>query len=421
MTLEEIVNSLKSAGQDYGQLFNNNSRMDATKQFGGRAINNINSAGEGYSQWQRLQDQNFGPNQSVIASGFMHPQKGLSKLADWFTNNVNTAAGLPDPNQQDEASMYAYGPNIDQQAESGLNLAGLLQTGAFASGAAPKSAGGTLGTFIANPIESNLNADLLKKYLSTGKLSPKEMAQYEANGLAMETPQLQRYNLGNAMANPERNAHMGSYDVYPYHGTNDVITAPDYAFSGKGADQLGSAAIYTSKQPSLASGFTNPDISGGNVLPLALKNTNKYMSDELKKKLTPAQLREFITKSPDEYALSNFGDVGYEGKNKVINTAVQGYHQYGDEKLLDTLNSLNNDFYRGNPEEFNKLAGKLTKKAGVVMDTGENKIYAPWNTKDIRSRFAAFDPLRKNSSSLLASGLLGALLFNNENKTSENK
>lgn len=147
MTLEEIVNNLKSAGQDYGQLFNNNPRMDATKQFGGRAINNINSAGEGYSQWQRLQDQNFGPNQSVIASGFMHPQKGLSKLADWFTNNVNTAAGLPDPNQQDEASMYAYGPNIDQQAESGLNLAGLLQTGAFASGAAPKSAGGTLGTF----------------------------------------------------------------------------------------------------------------------------------------------------------------------------------------------------------------------------------------------------------------------------------
>ena len=248
---------------------------------------------------------------------------------------------------------------------------------------------GTMG------IAKNLNSSLLSKHLSGQKLTPEEMALYEKNGLAMETPQLQRYNLENAMVNPERNAHMGSYDVYPYHGTNDVITAPDYAFSGKGADQLGSAAIYTSKQPSLASGFTNPDISGGNVLPLALKNTNKYMSDELKKKLTPAQLREFITKSPDEYALSNFGDVGYEGKNKVINTAVQGYHQYGDEKLLDTLNSLNNDFYRGNPEEFNKLAGKLTKKAGVVMDTGENKIYAPWNTKDIRSKFAAFDPLRK--------------------------
>jgi hypothetical protein len=267
----------------------------------------------------------------------------------------------------------------------------------------------------------NTNAKLLKKYLSTGKLSPKEMAEYEANGLAMETPQLQRYNVANAMANPEMQAYKDTLNVPGYHGTNDVITAPDYAFSGKGADQLGSSALYTSAQPSLASGFANPDISGGNVLPLVLRNTNKYMSDELEKKLTPAQLREFITKSPDEYALSNFGDVGYEGKNKVINTAVQGYHQYGDEKLLDTLNTLNNDFYRGNPEEFNKLAEKLTKKAGVVMDTGENKIYAPWNPKDIRSRFAAFDPLRKNSSSLLASGLLGSLLLNNEMKNSENR
>lgn len=56
-----------------------------------------------------------------------------------------------------------------------------------------------------------------------------------------------------------------------------------------------------------------------------------------------------------------------------------------------------------------------------ILVIGENKIYATWNPKDIRSRFAAFDPLRKNSSSLLASGLLGALLLNNENKTSENK
>ena len=354
MTLEEIVNSLKSAGQDYGQLFNNNPKYTAVASNVTKGLENLVPP-----QFTNTQDAKS--------------QEYSKKLAEWALGN-------------------------------GMGLSGMA-----------------LGTKIPNPIKDNLNADLLKKYLSTGKLSPKEMAQYEANGLAMETPQLQRYNMQNAMVNPERNAHMSSYDVLPYHGTNDVITSPDYAFSGKGADQLGSAALYTSKQPSLANGFVKPDIQGGNVLPLALRNTSKYMSDELEKKLTPAQIREFITKSPNEDALWNFGDVGYEGKNKVINTAVQGYHQYGDEKLLDTLNTLNNDFYTGNPEAFNKLAEKLTKKAGVVMDTGENKIYATWNPKDIRSRFAAFDPLRKNSSSLLASGLLGALLFNNENKTSENK
>jgi hypothetical protein len=36
----------------------------------------------------------------------------------------------------------------------------------------------------------------------------------------------------------------------------------------------------------------------------------------------------------------------------------------------------------------------------------------------LRSRFAAFDPLRKNSSSLLASGLLGSLLLKQMNQES---
>lgn len=354
MTLEEIVNGLKSAGQDYSQLFNNNPKYTAVASNVTKGLENLVPP-----QFANTQDAKS--------------QEYSKKLAEWALGN-------------------------------GAGMSGMA-----------------LSTKIPNPIKDNLNAKLVQKYLSTGKLSPKEMIQYEANGLAMETPQLQRYNVANAMVNPERQAYKETFNTPVFHGTNDVITAPDYAFSGKGADQLGSAALYTSEQPSLASGFAKSNISGGNVLPLALRNTSKYMSDELEKKLTPAQIREFVTKSPNEYALSDFGDVGYEGKNKVINSVVQGYHQYGDEKLLDTLNSLNNDFYRNHPEAFNKLAEKLTKKSGVVMDTGENKIYATWNPKDIRSRFAAFDPLRKNSSSLLASGLLGALLFNNENKNLENK
>jgi hypothetical protein len=158
-----------SAFDDYLQLLNNNPKMDATKQFGSRAINNLNSAGEGYSQWQKIQDQNFGPNQSVIASSFLHPQKGLSKLADWFTNNVNTATGLTDPNQQDEASMYAYGPSVDQKAESALNLAGLLQGSAFASGAAPKSAGGTLGSILAWHASPHKFSKFENKAIGTGE------------------------------------------------------------------------------------------------------------------------------------------------------------------------------------------------------------------------------------------------------------
>ena len=47
----------------------------------------------------------------------------------------------------------------------------------------------------ANKASKNLNAGLLAKYLQEGKLSPEEMAQYEANALSMETPNLQKYNV----------------------------------------------------------------------------------------------------------------------------------------------------------------------------------------------------------------------------------
>lgn len=220
-----------SAFDDYLQLLNNNPKMDATKQFGGRAINNINSAVEGYSQWQRLQDQNFKPNQSVIASAFMHPQKGLSKLADWFTNNVNTAAGLPDPNQQDEASMYAYGPNIEQQAESGLNLAGLLQTGAFASGAAPKSAGGTVGS-IRKPIDSVVTDNDFGLWNSAPDSFDKKWIKYFKTKWATDDDPLVKYvdeggNIGPSLNTYEAvpNTHMGNSSELSLH---NIHNSPHY-------------------------------------------------------------------------------------------------------------------------------------------------------------------------------------------------
>ena len=246
-----------SAFDDYLQLLNNNPKMDATKQFGGRAINNINSAAEGYSQWQRLQDQNFKPNQSVIASSFMHPQKGLSKLADWFTNNVNTAAGLPDPNQQDEASMYAYGPNIEQQAESGLNLAGLLQTGAFASGAAPKSAGGTLGSMripsdtvrVHDWLDNGIVADVTQKQ---GNILNTVQSYFKKNW-GGENDQLVKYideggrlngMVGPSLENPTNGPLLGKN-----YSKSAIATMLDTANNGNRMDDdLGASIYYTHEQ-----------------------------------------------------------------------------------------------------------------------------------------------------------------------------
>ena len=90
-----------------------------------------------------LRRQDFGDNDSVIASSIMHPAKAINKLAEALRGEVNTAYGIPD--KFDNPTPW-LAPSREQQASAALNLAGLLQTGAFASGAAPKSAGGTLGT-----------------------------------------------------------------------------------------------------------------------------------------------------------------------------------------------------------------------------------------------------------------------------------
>ena len=91
-------------------------------------------------------DQNFGPDDSVIASTLMHPAEGAKRGIEWLREQINTAAGIPNPNQQDEASMYQQGPSMDEQAQAGVNLAGMAQLGGMPG--APSSAGGTLGTTI---------------------------------------------------------------------------------------------------------------------------------------------------------------------------------------------------------------------------------------------------------------------------------
>ena len=82
MTLEEIVNNLKSAGQDYGQLFNNNPRMDATKQFGGQLQNNVTQGLEG------LVPPSFSSVQDAKSPEYN------KKLTDWSLGNGMGMSGM---------------------------------------------------------------------------------------------------------------------------------------------------------------------------------------------------------------------------------------------------------------------------------------------------------------------------------------
>jgi hypothetical protein len=92
----------------------------------------------------KVKAQNFGPDDSQVVSSLVHPARGLGKFGEFLQQQVSQAAGMPQ--NQDEASMYSYGPSQEQQAAAANNLTGMMQTGAMPF--APRSAGGTLGTFI---------------------------------------------------------------------------------------------------------------------------------------------------------------------------------------------------------------------------------------------------------------------------------
>jgi len=196
-----------------------------------------------------------------------------------------------------------------------------------------------------------------------------------------------------------------------YHGTNSDFNSfnLDKSGSASGAQQFGSG-VYTTTNPFNAGGYANPNIDGSNILPLLVKLKSPIV-DGTKGKLSKHQIRSILQKAPElEDALYNFGDVGYEGKNKVFNKALNQIYEYQDDKLLENLHPISNDFFSGYNQEFNDAVSKTLKRDGVQVnfDNGE-KFKIPFNPNQVRSRFAAFDPLKKNSANILASMLLGSV------------
>jgi hypothetical protein len=88
-----------------------------------------------------FRSQNFGPNDSVIASTINHPIEATKRAGEWLTKNINTAAGIPEQYDNPDP-LIGYTPH--QQALAALNIAGLAGTGAIPFN---QSGPATVGTF----------------------------------------------------------------------------------------------------------------------------------------------------------------------------------------------------------------------------------------------------------------------------------
>ena len=338
----------------------------------------------------KLRSQNFSPNDSVILSAINHPLTAAQKGADWFAGQVNRAANIPE--QYDNPNPLA-GYTPEQQVGGALNLAGLMQTSAFPF--APKSAGGVLGT-ITKAKEKNLNAGLIEKYLQEGKLSPEEMAQYEANALAMETPNLQKYNVENAEAQiPDsiKRAKSLGFLTQPskeqYHLTRREweSNTPDLTMSDMG---FHTGTLEQAQKRGKVLSLRELPFNEQSIIPIT---PNKY-SYLLK-------LKDQGTFHADGLAaqLEKKGILS-KGEAKKIQNAIDA-----DMNLRESYDSQIRDALKQNDIDAIKYANE---------HEGAGDSYAYINPSVIRSRFAAFDPLRKASPSLLAGGALGSLLLNEE-------
>ena len=89
MTLEDIVNSLKSAGQDYGQLFNNNPKYTAVASNVTKGLENLVPP-----QFTNTQDAKS--------------QEYSKKLAEWALGNGMGMSGMDLLNLIYKEEMYCH-------------------------------------------------------------------------------------------------------------------------------------------------------------------------------------------------------------------------------------------------------------------------------------------------------------------------
>jgi hypothetical protein len=159
------------------------------------------------------------------------------------------------------------------------------------------------------------------------------------------------------------------FDTPAYHGTNADIKEFDLSKHGTSTDKGDfGKAVYVSTDNSIANSYANAkdiygkDISGANVMPLSIKENNVYPVN------------------------------GQQGMTELIN------------KL-------------GGEDAWYELQQNPDKYANAIKDLGYDSVRdygykqsAVFEPKNIRSRFAAFDPMRRHEADILAGVGVGGML-----------
>lgn len=168
-----------------------------------------------------------------------------------------------------------------------------------------------------------------------------------------------------------------------YHGSPYRIDRFSLDFCGKGTDQSGSG-IYVTTDKYHAMGYCQQNeqkrttFSGAHEDPCLYKvklSVKSALGVNDIRPLTRHQVRQIMVASPSlDDALWNFGDLGFESRDKVMNRAIEGYAHIDDTPVLRVLHMLSNDFFDGHVREFNKALLDVLGYDHIIDEIGDHLI-----------------------------------------------
>jgi len=234
--------------------------------------------------------------------------------------------------------------------------------------------------------------------------------------MAQADPQYMFANTPLPMDEASRMARAGAEGFTPaMHGTGADITAVDPSFFGSGQDLLGTG-FYTTTSPSRADRYVprkkTPSIErskeyaeGGNIIPLMVREQNPFMLDQ--------PLGNAADKLADIYAEDPFFNV--ERMSSGVNI-VSGSDN--NSVMLDPYQqrhwALQNMRKAYGPSDTSDVLSEAGYSGVSGPETSGNRVRLAYDPKDVRSRFARFDPafrhLRNLSAGVGGLGLLSTML-----------
>jgi ADP-Ribosyltransferase in polyvalent proteins len=177
----------------------------------------------------------------------------------------------------------------------------------------------------------------------------------------------------------------GGKPLVVYHGTDNEFYTFDTNKIGQKGRALGSG-FYLTNEKNVAAGY------GGNVLSLYLKSENPNFNRG-KKTITKQQVVKIIdgVEKIEPDFLSNYGDIDYEGRRSVLNSALEDLYDSA-ETDADIISALINVGGVDRDSLFNIILDR-TGKDGLIApaeiasasSTKNGKIYVAYNSGQLKS------------------------------------